>query len=350
MRRWSMVGLLLLAGMLLLADPALAQAPEPPGMEAPPATEPPAPPPAPGPPPADLVEGLVAAAARSIWTTLLTSVLTSVTELARTLRDQRIAVDTPAEWTYAHPLVRQVHGWLAGLMTGAAALAILAGALHVPLRRRLAAHADSPEELLARVAWGLLGVWTCLPLAPIGVGWAAWLIEFNNSLVQWLPRREASFAQLLQPLSAPTADNGFGWLSLLLLVLLGLCFILYAVIVVIRIGALQLLLATAPLFLLCWLLPPTRGLARLWVRTFLLTVYLQALQWLVIGLAVGGLAPVATGQDRGLLGPVLGLAGLLLAIRLPRELGVQPVAAAGDLVTGLATLPGRVARLARGRR
>ncbi len=199
----------------------------------------------------------------------------------------------------------------------------------------------------------MLGAWTCLlPLpapdpeaAPLG--WAAWLIEFNNSLVAWMPHRQAAVQQLLQPLEAPAAGNGFGWLALVLLLLLGLLVIALGLVALARVALLNILLATAPLFLLGWVLPQTRALAGHWVRTFLLAVYLQVVQVLVLSLALATLAPVATGQDGSLLRPLLGVATLLLLVRLPRELAVT-VGAATRQVLGLAALP-LAARLIRWR-
>ncbi len=103
------------------------------------------------PPDRGTVEQLVTGAAETIWRSLLTALVMSLREHARDLVAEDIITRTPAHWTYAHPAVRGLHAWLAGLLTTAAAVLLLAGAVNLPLRRRLAANPTSATELLTRL-------------------------------------------------------------------------------------------------------------------------------------------------------------------------------------------------------
>ena len=102
------------------------------------------------------------------------------------------------------------------------------------------------------------------------------------------------------------------------------------------------------MILLAWALPQTRGWAGLWVRALVLTLILQPVQVLILGIAVGTLAPLGAGRDAELLAPLVGLATLHLLIKAPELLG-GPVAGPTSLSRAVA-LPLRLARLARGRR
>ena len=77
-------------------------------------------------------------------------------------------------------------------------------------------------------------------------------------------------------------------------------------------------LLSAPLGLLCWVLPQTQGWARLWSGTFFGVVFAQFVQ--VLALKLGGsllseLAPMS--PDAALLGVFLGVAVLALTPKIP---------------------------------
>jgi hypothetical protein len=141
---------------------------------------------------------------------------------------------------------------------------------------------------------------------------------------------------------------GYGWLSALLGVLMGVGFVLYVLVVAARLVILDVLLASAPFFLLCWVLPQTRGRAGLWTRAFILTLMVQPVQVVILGVAIGTLAPISAGQNKELLAPLVGLATLFLVIKAPELLGLA-VAGPTSLAQVVA-VPLRLARLARGRR
>jgi hypothetical protein len=333
LRRLPPAAAVVLFAMLLAGEVAGAQAPtEPIRME---------------PPPQPWVEALLADAAERIWRQLLLTLVEPFADLHRTLAEDAILVQTPARWTYAHPLTLRFHAALRDTATAAVALVLLVAAVNIPLRRRLADHTTTPGEALAHLLAGLAAVWTCLP--PWGDGWAAALIELTNALIRALPEPRPAFDQLMAPVAAPALLlTGYGWLAALLGLLMGVGFVLYALVVAARLVVLDVLLAAAPLFLLCWVLPQTRGWAGLWARALVLTLILQPVQVLILGIAVGTLAPLWAGQNQELLAPLVGLATLYLLLKAPELLG-GPVAGPTSL-SRAAALPLRLARLARGRR
>ena len=90
-----------------------------------------------------------------------------------------------------------------------------------------------------------------------------------------------------------------------------------------RLALLALLLAVAPLALLCWVLPQTQRWADLWSDVFARTVFVQFLQAAALKLGAALLASWAAGAGTPLpdaLAILLGAGVLLLTLKLPRIL------------------------------
>lgn len=86
---------------------------------------------------------------------------------------------------------------------------------------------------------------------------------------------------------------------------------------VVRYALLAVLVVVAPMAALCTALPETRGYARTWLRLFLVTVFMQAVQLLVLRVAV----TLAFDNDGvGLVQTLYGLATLFLLLKVPGAL------------------------------
>ena len=89
---------------------------------------------------------------------------------------------------------------------------------------------------------------------------------------------------------------------------------LLAISYVIRMAVLQVLIATAPLAALATILPETRGYARTWGRLFVVALFMQAAQVMVLRVAtVTGLA-----AGSGLAATLYALAALWVSLKVPR--------------------------------
>ena len=95
--------------------------------------------------------------------------------------------------------------------------------------------------------------------------------------------------------------------------------LLLAVQMLMRLVLVDVLLVIAPLALLCWILPQTERWARLWSTTFVGAVFTQFLQ--VTAMLLSGNLLTAVGSGSGIagtaLGPLLGLATVVLVLKLP---------------------------------
>jgi hypothetical protein len=141
---------------------------------------------------------------------------------------------------------------------------------------------------------------------------------------------------------APTiADMVSGILSIADITIGGLLMILIAIIMAILLAVQQLmrlalvdaLLILAPLAALLWILPQSQGWGRLWGRLFVGTVVAQAVQVLTLRLGFNLATEFPLLTAGGLLQPLLGIAVLALALKVPGLMGGG--AAGGNLVTGV---------------
>jgi len=156
-------------------------------------------------------------------------------------------------------------------------------------------------------------------MAAIAMGHFALLfgqmaIDLNNALVhavwtQPFPGGAAHFPWLF------ALTNGFGMPLFQIIVRLAIVVMLaiVALTYVVRFALLSVLLAIAPLAALCMILPETKAYAQSWLRLFLLTVFMQFAQVLVLrfaGLFVSDLngSPIQA---------LYGLAVLYLLIKVP---------------------------------
>jgi hypothetical protein len=217
---------------------------------------------------------------------------------------------TPPELSYANPAVVALWGTFRTVANAALALVALWGGLGLMARRPLGDAHLEVSAVLPRLAVGAL-------LANTSLWWTALAVDLNNGLCALVG-----------------SSNPFpGWDRLTVLDRAstdGIALLAYGVVGVLlvlqqagRLALIDLLLAVAPLALLCWVLPQTQRWAALWSTVFARTVYVQFLQTVALKLGAALLAAWAAGSGSPLpdaLSVLLGVAVLGLALRLPRLL------------------------------
>ena len=92
--------------------------------------------------------------------------------------------------------------------------------------------------------------------------------------------------------------------------------VLLALAYVVRYALLTILVAVAPVAALCGLLPETRGYAHTWMRLFVTTVFMQALQLVVLRTAT----VTAFAADAGIAQTLYALATLYILLKVPGAL------------------------------
>ena len=149
------------------------------------------------------------------------------------------------------------------------------------------------------------------------------LIDLNNALGSVAMNLGNPVTTDTVPWSAPIAAPAVARLAAtqdlfhaLFAIVLVVAVLLLALAYVVRSALLGVLLVCAPLAALCMVLPETRGYGRTWLRLFLVTVFMQAVQLIVLRVAV------ATGLDHdgGLVETLYGMATLFLMLKVPGAL------------------------------
>jgi hypothetical protein len=199
---------------------------------------------------------------------------------------------------------------------------LLAAVLVFGLLRSLFEHQSfrarySLKVMIPRLMAAIVFVHFSLPLVQMG-------IDLDNALghvalglgdamhVDGMPWSAALSAPVVAQMSA-TQDIFHAVFAVGLVVALVLLVLAY----IVRYALLSVLVVVAPLAALCTVLPETRGYARTWLRLFMVTVFMQAVQLIVLRVAVT-LAFDTTGA--GLVQTLYGLATLVLLLKVPGAL------------------------------
>ena len=171
-----------------------------------------------------------------------------------------------------------------------------------------------------------------LLLGGILINTAAWwgrlAIDVNNAAcgVFGAP----SIADVVSNVLRVAVDHTAGLLMLLVATVMAILLLIQQLM---RLALVDVLLILAPLAALLWILPQSQSWGRLWGRLFVGTVFAQAVQVLTLRLGFNlatGLPPLSAA---GLLEPLLGIAVLALALKIPSLMGGG--GAGGNVVTSL---------------
>ena len=157
------------------------------------------------------------------------------------------------------------------------------------------------------------------------LGWGKFVIDLNNALCEAVGSGSMpGWGSIQQP-----PGGGALLLDLIAMAIYLILGLLLMGQMLMRLALVDALLVIAPLALLCWVLPQTYSWARLWFSTFFATVFVQAIQVLVLRLGADMIQRLpsllaSVGSSSGDSGHVwlatllLGMAVLQLARRIPR--------------------------------
>lgn len=232
-------------------------------------------------------------------------IIQSMHDLILPLFDLHLFTVTDPASTYTNPAV--VAGWttfvgvadaLLVLIVIWAGYTIMAGGVFGPLYQQA-------QHLLPRIVLGALVV-------NLSEWFAHTLIDFNNALCTLPTQDLTGYLTLTQHQDGNLATAVFA-------ILLGIASVLLLVQEFVRLALIDLLIVTAPLGLLCWILPETAGWSRLWSNTLVATVLVQFLQ--LVALSVGGALMQYGGtlgsSVGGILTLLIGVASLYTTFKIP---------------------------------
>ena len=239
-----------------------------------------------------------------------------------------ILTGTPPELTYLHPLVRQA--WMVVWAVTSGALVVILGwiGLTLIMQEHLGGGRAGWQEMVPRVVLGLVGaassLWWCALVIDIADGVSGFIaVSLGVSAGDFLRSTLDTFLRAVD-----AGSVGLGLLMSVLYLIYGF-FVLYVLIqMVIRVALIDILLALAPIALGLWILPHTANWGRQWLRTFMLTVFQQAVQLIALALGFGflnefaAIAAFEAVQDL-IWKLLLSMAFIYMAGRIPSLLGNQ---------------------------
>lgn len=237
---------------------------------------------------------------------------------------------TPPAASYANPTVSQLESVVRAIADAALALVILVGGLNVIGREQLGVPYHGVLELFPRVFLGAL-------LVNTSQWWTRLAIDANNALCGAIGGTALPGWDQLNGVSKALTDA-------LLAVVYLITTILLVIEMLVRLALIDVLLAVAPLALLCWVLPQSQGWSRLWINTFVSTVFVQFVQ--VLALKLGGSLITEIGPVSGsgaVLAIILGIGVLVVVLKIPAVLRTSLVDGVGvtrSVVAGAARPPG----------
>ena len=198
-----------------------------------------------------------------------------------------ILTGTPPELTYLHPLVGQA--WRVVWAVTSGALVVILGWIGLTLivQEHVGGGRAGWREMVPRLVLGLVG-------AASSLWWCALVIDIADAVSGFIAAEmgvtagdfvRSALDTLLRAVDAGSVGMG---LLMAALYLIYAFFMLYVLVqMILRIALIDILLTLAPIALGLWILPHTAGWGRQWLRTFMLTVFQQAVQLIALALGFG---------------------------------------------------------------
>jgi hypothetical protein len=160
----------------------------------------------------------------------------------------------------------------------------------------------------------LLPAMASIALAHFALVFGQMAIDLNNAMVHAVWTAPQALGSASFPWTfAMTRSFGMPLFELGVRVVIAVLLVILAFTYVLRFALLSLLLAIAPLAALCMILPETKAYARAWSRVFLLTVFMQFAQVLVLRLA----SMFTTELNGNPIEAIYGCAVLYLMVKVP---------------------------------
>jgi hypothetical protein len=226
---------------------------------------------------------------------------------------------TPEALTYRNELVRQFLAASQILANGLLAVVTLVAGFNVMLRPYFGSTFAGVLEFLPRLLLG--GI-----LINTAAWWCQLAIDVNNAACGVFGAGPpANLADIINHFSMP-----FELLIGLIYIVMGLLLVLQQLM---RLALIDVLLILAPLAAVCWILPQTQAWGRRWVGLFVGTVFAQMVLTLTLRLGFNLATDLPPLSAAGLLQPMLGIAVLALALKIPGLMGGG--AGGGTIVSSL---------------
>lgn len=211
---------------------------------------------------------------------------------------------TPAEGTYDSPTVRSLYDFSRAIVNVALAVVVMWGGFNVIIKEHTRSPYHEAMELLPRVILAALA-------ANLTIEFARMLIDINNALA-------AGVGDVGLPGYDQATPSQEGLALIFTAVAYGIVAILLVFQMLMRLALLAMLIVLGPIAALLWVLPQTQQWTRWWTDLFVITVFQQAIQVMVLALGTALMVELTPGSvSNALLTMLLGLAVCWLTLKVP---------------------------------
>ena len=211
---------------------------------------------------------------------------------------------TPAEGTYDSPTVRSLYDFSRAIVNVALAVVVMWGSFNVIIKEHTRSPYHEAMELLPRVILAALA-------ANLTIEFARMLIDINNALA-------AGVGEVGLPGYDQATPSQEGLALIFTAVAYGIVAILLVFQMLMRLALLAMLIVLGPIAALLWVLPQTQQWTRWWADLFVITVFQQAVQVMVLALGTALMVELTPGSvSNALLTMLLGLAVCWLTLKVP---------------------------------
>ncbi len=211
---------------------------------------------------------------------------------------------TPAEGTYDSPTVRSLYDFSRAIVNVALAVVVMWGGFNVIIKEHTRSPYHEAMELLPRVILAALA-------ANLTLEFARMLIDINNALA-------AGVGDVGLPGYDQATPSQEGLALIFTAVAYGIVAILLVFQMLMRLALLAMLIVLGPIAALLWVLPQTQQWTRWWTDLFVITVFQQTVQVMVLALGTALMVELTPGSlSNALLTMLLGLAVCWLTLKVP---------------------------------
>ncbi len=211
---------------------------------------------------------------------------------------------TPAEGTYDSPTVRSLYDFSRAIVNVALAVVVMWGGFNVIIKEHTRSPYHEAMELLPRVILAALA-------ANLTIEFARMLIDINNALA-------AGVGDVGLPGYDQATPSQEGLALIFTAVAYGIVAILLVFQMLMRLALLAMLIVLGPIAALLWVLPQTQQWTRWWTDLFVITVFQQAIQVMVLALGTALMVELTPGSvSNALLTMLLGIAVCWLTLKVP---------------------------------
>ncbi len=251
--------------------------------------------------------------ARDIVNAVFTLIGQAMLEAIRGFVDWALGLDgsslnfvtrTPAEGTYDSPTVRSLYDFSRAIVNAALAVIVMWGGFNVIIKEHTRSPYHEAMELLPRVILAALA-------ANLTMEFARMLIDINNALA-------AGVGGVGLPGYDQATPQQEGLALIFTAVAYGIVALLLVFQMLMRLALLAMLIVLGPIAALLWVLPQTQQWTRWWTDMFVITVFQQAVQVMVLALGTALMVELTPGSvSNALLTLLLGLAVCWLTLKVP---------------------------------